>query len=185
MKTKSIYTVILSAVLALAMFAAVLPQPAQAASDTPTVACAQKYTVKKDQTPNKIAKLFGLRWAVIAKANHLSVSSIPAAGDELCIPFKKGAAPVTGTVVVTAKGNKVSIDVKKFSHGEVFFVKVKDATAKVPTWYKLTSLSVAKNEVKTVNFTLPSDLDGVTKLSVCLKNVYTDDLTCYVVNRLS
>ncbi|HEX9028932.1 MAG TPA: hypothetical protein VF823_07150, partial [Anaerolineales bacterium] len=64
MKTKSIYTVILSAVLALAIFAAVLPQPAQAASDTPTAACAQKYTVKKDQTPNKIAKLFGLRWAV-------------------------------------------------------------------------------------------------------------------------
>ncbi|HEX7975472.1 MAG TPA: LysM peptidoglycan-binding domain-containing protein, partial [Anaerolineales bacterium] len=119
MKTKSIQSVFLSALLALALFAAVLPQPVQAASDTPTAACAQTYTVKKGQNTVQIAKLFGMPWGIIAKANHLAITSVPATGDDLCIPYKKGAAPVTGKVVVTAKGDMVTITASKFSHGEV------------------------------------------------------------------
>jgi LysM repeat protein len=184
MSTKSLFRFALSLLLALAIFATVLPQPAMAETNAPTAACAKTHTVKKGDTTKSIASLYGMPWGDIARANNLTQPYTINPGDKLCIPYKKGQTPLKGTITMKAKGDKLTITASNFKDTFGFFVKVKDSLAKNAPWYKIGSLLVSKTKnPKSTTFTLPKELKNTGVLSVCLKNVYTDDLTCYSVPR--
>ena len=186
MKHKSLFRFALSLLLAMTIMVTVLPQPAQAESTTPTATCAKTHIVLKGETTASIAKLYGMPWYDIARANNLTKHYTPNPGDKLCIPYKKGQTPVKGTIAITAKGDKLTITASNFKDTFVFFVKAKDALAKDALWFRIGGLTVTKGKKEQVTtYTLPKDLRKATVLSVCLKNVYTDDLTCYSVPRTS
>jgi LysM repeat protein len=182
MNTKPLFRLSLSLLLALAIFASALPQPAMAASNAPTVACAKTYTVKQGDTTKSIAIKFGVPWGDIARANNLTQPYTITPGQKLCIPYKKGTTPLKGTITMKATSDKLTITASNFKDTSGFFVKVKDAVTKNAPWYKIGSLLVSKTKnPKSTTFTLPKELKNAVVLSVCLKNVYTDDLTCYSV----
>lgn len=186
MKTKSLIRFTLSLLLAAAIMVTALPQPVQAASDSTTAACASTHIVVKGETTASIANLYGMPWGDIARANNLKKPYNLNPGQKLCIPFKKGQTPVKGTISITSNGNKLTINASNFKDTFVYFVKAKDVLAKDAPWYRLGGLTVMKNKkTQTTSYTLPTELRKTTLLSVCLKNVYSDDLTCYSVPHTS
>jgi hypothetical protein len=186
MKHKSLFRFALSLLLAIAILVTVLPQPVQAESNTATATCVKTHIVLKGETTASIANLYGMPWGDIARANNLKKPYTINTGDKLCIPYKKGQTPVKGTIAITAKGDKLTIKASNFKDTFVFFVKAKDALAKDALWFRIGGLTVTKGKKEQVTtYTLPKDLRKATLLSVCLKNVYSDDLTCYSVPRTS
>ena len=186
MKHTPLFRFALSLLLAIAILVTALPQPVQAESNTVTATCAKTHIVLKGETTASIASLYGMPWGDIARANSLKKPYNLNPGDKLCIPYKKGQTPVKGTIAITAKGDKLTINASNFKDTFVYFVKAKDALANNAPWFKLGGLTVAKNKkTQVTNYTLPKDLRKSTVLSVCLKNVYSDDLTCYSVPRTS
>jgi murein DD-endopeptidase MepM/ murein hydrolase activator NlpD len=186
MKPKSLIRFALSLLLAVAILVTALPQPVQAASDSTTAACASTHIVVKGETTASIANLYGMPWGDIARANSLKKPYNLNPGQKLCIPYKKGQTPIKGTITITSKGDKLTINASNFKDTFVYFVKAKDVLANNAPWFKIGGLTVAKNKkVQTTTYTLPKDLRKSTVLSVCLKNVYSDDLTCYSVPRTS
>lgn len=176
----------LSLLLALAILVTALPQPVQAESNTSTATCFKTHIVLKGETTTSIANLYGVPWGDIARANNLKKPYKINPGDKLCIPYKRGATPLKGTITITAKGDKLTIKASNFKDTFVFFVKAKDALASNALWYRIGGLTVTKGKkTQTTTYTLPKELRSTTLLSVCLKNVYTDDLTCYSVPRTS
>ncbi len=186
MKHKSLSRFALSLLLAIAILVTALPQAVQAESNTSTATCASTHIVLKGETTSSIANLYGMPWGDIARANNLKKPYNINPGDKLCIPYKKGATPLKGTIAITAKGDKLTIKASNFKDTFLFFVKAKDALANNAPWYRIGGLTVTKGKkTQTTTYTLPKDLRKTTVLSVCLKNVYTDDLTCYSVPRTS
>jgi len=186
MKHLSLFRFALSLLLAITIMVTAVPQAVQAESNTSTATCAKTHIVHKGETTTSIAKLYGIPWGDIARANNLTKPYTINPGDKLCIPYKKGLTPLKGTITITAKADKLTIKASNFKDTFVFFVKAKDALAKNAPWFKIGGLTVTKSKnTQVTNFTLPKDLRGAALLSVCLKNVYTDDLTCYSVPRTS
>ena len=186
MKHTTLFRFALSLFLAIAITVTALPQPVQAETSAVTATCAKTHIVLKGETTASIASLYGMPWGDIARANSLKKPYKLNPGDKLCIPYKKGQTPVKGTISITSKGDKLTINASNFKDTFVYFVKAKDVLANNAPWYKLGGLTVAKNKkTQTTTYTLPKDLRNATLLSVCLKNVYSDDLTCYSVPRTS
>ena len=186
MKHISLFRFALSLLLAMAIMVTALPRPVMAESNTPTATCAKTHIVLKGETTASIANLYGMPWGDIARANNLTKPYTINPGDKLCIPYKKGLTPLKGTITITAKADKLTIKASNFKDTFVFFVKAKDALANNAPWYKIGGMTVTKGkQTQVTTFTLPKDLRGAALLSVCLKNVYTNDLTCYSVPRTS
>jgi len=186
MKPKSLIRFALSLLLAVAIMVTALPQSVLAETNTTTAICASTHIVLKGETTASIAKLYGMPWGDIARANNLKKPYKLNPGDKLCIPYKKGQTPVKGTITITSKGDKLTINASNFKDTFVYFVKAKDALASKAAWFKFGGLTVTKGKkTQTTTYTLPKDLRSATLLSVCLKNVYTDDLTCYSVPHTS
>jgi LysM repeat protein len=182
MNTKICLRVGLSLLLALAIFASALPQPALAETNAPTVACASTHTVKQGETVKSIANNYDLPVGDLARANNLTKPYHIHPGDKLCVPYKKGTTPLKGTITMNATGDKLTITASNFKDTSGFFIKVKDSLAQNAPYYKIGSLMVSKNKnPKSTTFKLPKEVRNAAVLLVCLKNIYTDDLTCYSV----
>jgi LysM repeat protein len=175
---KQLGVVLLSLALALAVLAASLPQPVQAATDT--VACDTYYTVKAGDTTGSIAQHFGLKWKEIADANNLKYPYKLKVGQKLCIPAQNTTnEKITLSVVV--RGGSVIIKASKASTKSVFNIKVRAGNASVGGWYKIGSLKVPKTTAVTGVYSLPKDLLKISPITVCLKNASTDQLICRTV----
>jgi hypothetical protein len=176
-------TVPVSILLLLAMLAAALaalvPQPAQAAT------CVRYHWIQSGDTTMYIAKTYGLKWKQIAVANKMVYPFVLKPGVRLCIPAANAPAeyPTAPNVKFTASINndRLTLDISGLSAKTVFVVKVRRAELGVGGWYKLGKLPVPKDAAVTTRFALPKALEGTTYLSVCLKNSSTDELLCKTV----
>lgn len=183
-KDKKLSHLFLSILVVFALFAAVLPQPAAAAGDdTPTVACQSTYKVQKNDTVLSIAQKFGISVTMLTRANELTRPYDLDTGEKLCIPYKRGSAPVGGKLTFSIKGDKLRITADDFDHGNSFFVKVKATQDASAAFARVGILNVEKNDLKTTTFSLPKSLQSTMQISVCLKHFYTNELTCYYVLR--
>jgi LysM repeat protein len=182
----------ISSGLSLALLAAALPQPAQAAT------CRAYYTVRDGDTTPYISQTFNLKWRDIAGANNMAPSDKLTVGRVLCIPPESASTRTTS--VTTTGGNKTKVDVpetdknavilftitagrlglttKSFSENHSYLVKARDAGAGSGGWYKIQVISVNKSKTQNFNFDVPSDLRSIPVLNVCLKDIYSDELIC-------
>jgi LysM repeat protein len=173
----------LIALVALAMLASALPQPVQAAVEA-QAPCTSNYIVLKGDTTTSIARKFNLGWWEIAKANNMPKSTKPKVGQALCIPPKGWASQtVAGTMTAYAVGAKLTVTVSNFDARYLWTVKVKDTTGKNTTDYKVGRMIIPKNTKVTQAFLLPSELRNTPYLTVCLKNLTTNDKICrYIIH---
>lgn len=174
---------IFSLVLALAVLAALLPQPAQAAT------CRTYHLVRESDTTPFIAHTYGLKWHEIAGANDLKTGEKPEVGQILCIPTpeeettgrKITVRPSTDRnagIQVSVSGNRIILKLSSFSKEHMYRVKVRDVSLAAGGWSKLAVITIEKNKTRTFRYKVPEDLRDVPILNVCLKDMVTDELTC-------
>jgi LysM repeat protein len=170
----------LSVLIVLSVLLAALPQPVQAAT------CASYYYVKAGDTTVSIAQHFGLKWREIAKANKLEYPYKLKVGQRLCIPpketeeesedatkFKVTINATRSTIIVTVSG----LNVKKAT----FNVRARNANTGVGGWTLLGRLRAKKSTTTRMLYAVPDELQKVTFIQVCLKNVTTDELDCKTI----
>lgn len=183
----NITILVISIFAAIALLMAALPQPAQAAT------CVAYYVVKEGDTTPYIAHTFGLKWGEIADANDLEAGDKLVVGTRLCIPpNNSGASPATGggtstylpetdsnaRFSVTISGNKMFLNLSKFSINHVYLVKVRDAKVGIGGWEKLEKVKIKKKTTYNLVMNVPKDLRDTLYLSVCLKDLTSDELVC-------
>jgi LysM repeat protein len=173
----------LTVLLSLALLAAALPQPAQAATNS-NAPCVTNYTVVKGDSTTSIARNFGLGWWEIAKANNLTKPYNLKVGQTLCIPPKGWAGQkVAGSMTAFAQGYKLIITVSGFDMRYIWAVNAKDTTGKVAGNYKVGQMVIPANTKMTQVFLLPTELLNAPYLTVCLKNLTTNDKVCrYIIH---
>jgi LysM repeat protein len=182
-----------SAGLSLALLASALPQPAQAATT-----CRAYYTVRDGDTTPYISQTFNLKWRDIAGANGMQPYEKITVGQRLCIPPESASTksetsstaggnktkvqvPETdkkAVVLVSITGGRIGITTKSFSVEHTYLVKARDAYSGIGNWYKIDIITVKKSKTQNFGFNVPSDLRTTPTLSVCLKDIYTDELIC-------
>jgi LysM repeat protein len=186
------HKIAISAGLCLAMLAAILPQPAQAAT------CRAYFTVRDGDTTPYISQTFNLKWRDIAGANDMNPSDKLTVGQRLCIPpesasTKSETSSTAGgnktkvrvpdtdkkaVVLVSITGGRIGLTTKSFSVDHTYLVKARDANTGIGDWYKIDVITVKKSKTQNFGFNVPSDLRSTPMLSVCLKDLYTDELIC-------
>jgi LysM repeat protein len=152
------------------------PQAAQAATQA---TCDKTHIVKQGETTGQIARRYDLKWNEIAKANDLEYPYELVEGQKLCIPGEEEETTTSSfSFTVDTVGGRAFITVNKLSNRTVFTVKAKETDFGVGGWKKLGTLKAGKNEKVSKVFSLPNSLKTPLYLSICLKNVSTDELTC-------
>jgi LysM repeat protein len=169
--------------LALAMLASALPQPVQAAVEA-NVPCTSNYVVLKGDTTTSIANKFNVRWWEIAKANNMPKSTKPKVGQTLCIPLQGWASQtMAGTMAAFSQSYRLVVSVSGFDTRYLWSVNVKDTTGNVPGNFKVGRMVIPANTKVTQAFLLPKELRNTSYLTVCLKNLTTNDKVCrYIIH---
>jgi len=168
----------ITALLALVMVVAALPQPALAA--TP---CVAHHTVKSGDTTSMIAHIYGLTWAEIAKANKMKPSDKLKVGQSLCIPSSSTSSggAVTGKMTAKANGTVVTVTMSDFNKRFVWYINVNDPSKKVSGVFKVGHMIVPVKTTVVGAFKLPLDLRKTSPLNVCAKNVGKAVKICHVI----
>jgi hypothetical protein len=167
-----------SVLVVFAILAAALPQPAQAQTND----CITTHVVQSGETTGQIAHRYDMKWRQIARANDLPVPTTLKTGQRLCIPDLDDDDETTSTSAssfsVTVAGGRVFVTINKLSVRSVFNVKARATEVGVGGWRKLGNLKVGRNETVSTVYSLPNALKDSTYISVCFKNVTTDELIC-------
>lgn len=178
--------------LILALLAVAVPQSVQAATT-----CRAYYTVKDGDTTPYISHTYNLKWRDIANANDLDLEDKLTVGQRLCIPpesasTKEETTSSTGNktkvrvpetdanavVLVSITGKRIGLTTRRFSENHTYLVKVRDAYTSIGGWYKIENINIKKSTTQNFNFNVPKDLRTTSILSVCLKDLYSDELVC-------
>lgn len=158
------------------------PAPAAAQSR-----CQDTYTVQYGDYLVKIAAEYeGITFLDIARANDLEAPYTLTFGQKLCIPEKTVSGSTGGTTTsitssnfsLRKQGSKLRVSVEDLQRNEIYFVKVADAGRSSLEWFKVGLLATDGNREGQGTFSLPDKLADATALTVCLKNVVTDDVIC-------
>lgn len=174
---------VLSIFVLLAVLVAALPVPVQAA---PAAAdCDRYHQVRYGQTVKKVAKLYGMDWQEIVKANNLTDPYTLTVGQRLCIPVVKKSSSSSDTKATfsafVTKNKDVRVTVNSNKKAQNFFVRVGPNVANNHIWYKVGKITSKKSGTTTRTFDLPNQLTRHGSLQVCLKNTVTDSVVCATV----
>lgn len=173
--------ILLTLAIVLSLVAAALPQAAAQAQ-----ACKFKHKVEAGDTITYVANLYSTRWDLIADANNLAPPYTITVGMTLCIPA--GTAPVSGTpapstdnkgkatLTITPGFRHIYIAVKNFPAKMEYYVRVFPNNSNVS--YRIGNLRTDKNGAFEDWFALPAYVPRTIQMGVCLKNVWTDAVSC-------
>lgn len=164
----------LAMVVVLSVFAAALPQSAQAA------VCEEEYIVKPGETIGKIAKKYDTTINRLAKTNNLTSPYALTAGQTICIPDTSPAS-ANATWTPTYTNANITIEGSAFKKSWPLILKVRENDTS--DWYKLGKFTSDKNGVVDESFKTPKDLLSKPSVMVCVKDAGTDALTCKKVFR--
>ena len=161
----------------LALVAALVPQPAQAAA---SYTCDKDYTVKAGESIYRIAREHKVTVYRLARANNLERPYKITTGDVLCIPNEPKASS-SYTWSATYTNNKIEITGSSFkkTHPVIFKVRLNDSSP----WVKLGKAVSDKNGKLDKDFKTPKDVMDKASIMVCLKDAVTDYLDCKLVWR--
>ncbi len=161
--------------LALALLFTTAVTPAAAASK-----CADTHTVEARETIWRLVKEYGVPAARIAQANGLKRPYNLKIGQQLCIPYRPaGSLGDSAVVDMTHSGDSLTISGAGFPKLHAFRVKVQNAG----TWTVLAGdLRADRNgAIARTRYKLPAELKGKPVLQVCLKDLATDAMSCYML----
>lgn len=88
-----------------------------------------------------------------------------------------------GTFTVDVVSKSVEIETSKFPTNSFFYVRVDNASKSGLEWYKIGVLHIGKNDAVSQAFSLPEQLENASRLTVCLKNVVNDTVSCHIATR--
>jgi hypothetical protein len=164
--------VALAVMIAVAILAAALPRPAQAAVNA---TCEETITIKEGDTIYNLSKKYEVSVNKLARANDLEKPYTLTVGQKFCIP--KVPAPSSDYKWnAVFKNGQIALAGEKFKKSHPFNVKVREVDQS--TWYKLGKVVTDKNGKLAKTYKLPKDLTNVPALYVCLKDGVTDYLDC-------
>jgi LysM repeat protein len=183
---------VFSLLLALTLVVSAFPQGPAAAQN-----CKFKHTVQAGDTLSYVANLYQIDWQKIADANNLQPPYVISVGQVLCIPG--GTDPGTGgtgtgtgngtpsatqtggkkggpTLTVTPGFNSIYIEVKNFKPKTSYYVRVFPRSTGVS--YRIGNFNTNKNGDFADWFKLPNYVPRTLDMGVCVKNVWTDAVSC-------
>lgn len=176
----------LSLFLALVILFTVLPAQRVYAAETFT--CRLYHTVSANDTLNKIAKNYSVKFSDLVAANKLKEPYTIFVGQKLCIPKAskngaQGADKDAGAIkahsfTVTHTKDGFVLRGLDFLKKSTYLVKVDDASTPEVVWVKLNKFKTGDKTSFTLRFQLPKELRNATYLNICLKNQITDQLVC-------
>jgi len=182
--------VLLSLMLLLPLLMSALPQ-----AEAFAVTCKFKYTVESGDTITYVGNLYQIDWTEIAEANNLSAPYALAVGQVLCIPggvkpdgigtvvsnsndnsstTKKGKT--TPTMEVVSQMNHILISVENFASRTPYYVRLEASRSGVS--YRIGNFTTNKEGDWTGWFRVPSYMPRYPDMTVCLKNTWTDKVSC-------
>lgn len=88
-----------------------------------------------------------------------------------------------GTFTVDIVGKSIEIETSKFPTSSFFFVRADNASGKGLEWHRLGTLRIRKNADVSQTFSLPEALENASRITVCLKNMVNDTVSCHVATR--
>ncbi|HEX7973330.1 MAG TPA: LysM peptidoglycan-binding domain-containing protein [Anaerolineales bacterium] len=181
-----------SIILVLAVFASVLPQPALAAPAA--VGCAKNYTVLSGDTLSKIAFNNNVAVADLAAANNLKDPFVLQVGQVLCIPGTAAATTSTSStsssssasnkpsVTAATEATRITITINNFPGKTTYYLRIKDSFPRVYDWRRLGRVRTNKDGSTQATFQMPKEMRILDSISICLKNVVSDDVICKTVS---
>lgn len=178
---------VLVVILILSAFMAYLPQRASAA-------CFGKYTVVSGDTLYKVAAKYSVTFNALAEANKLTAPYLIYVGEVLCIP--EGAVNPESTVAGTTPGIKATVNPKgpaiiglgnsdvmwlgvaNFPKKSMYYVKVYPTSGRLYnySYIRLGVITTDKNGKFGSWFHIPGPFRLTPELTVCLKDVWDDDV---------
>jgi hypothetical protein len=173
--------VVISLAIVLALLISAVPQTPAAA-----VTCKFKHTVQPGETITYIANLYQTSWEDIAEANNMQPPYTIIVGTVLCIPEgdspanatptgnKGKAAPVLS--VVPGLGH-IFLSVENFPKNTAYYVRIfprKGSWDYPPIGHFKTN----KDGEFADFFQLPNEVPYDANMGVCVKNVWTDAVSC-------
>ena len=178
-------TLVVCVALVLTLLLSALPQSQAAA-----VTCKYKHKVLQGETLTYIANLYGIDWTKIASANSMSTPYTVIPGQVLCIP---GGEKTSGTTTTTKKGkepvftvsvglSKLLVSVENFPKKTSYYVRVSPNNR--PLSYRIGVFTTNKEGDFTDWFDLPAFVMRAPKMTVCVKNVWTDAASCMKIEDL-
>jgi LysM repeat protein len=185
-----------SLMLALALVVSAIPQGPAAAQN-----CKFRHTVEAGDTISYVANLYQIDWQQIADANNLQPPYVIAVGQVLCIPG--GTNPGTGntndntntnanandngngngnnaggpTLTVTPGFNNIYIAVENFKPRTSYYVRVFPRGVNGVS-YRIGNFTTNRSGDFADWFKLPNYVPRSLDMGVCVKNVWTDAVSC-------
>jgi LysM repeat protein len=165
--------------LAITLIVAMLPQGTAEA-----VTCKFKHKVQEGETLIYISYLYGIDWQLIAEANKMTAPYLVAPGQTLCIP--EGTKPSnTNTSTTTSKNatlqvvpgqNEILVSVENFGKKTSYYIRVWPADTNDS--YRIGHFTTNKEGDFTGWFRMPYFLHRSPRMTLCVKNVWTDEASC-------
>jgi LysM repeat protein len=163
--------------LMLSLLAAALPQPAQAQDSS---LCEETHVVQGGETIYKIARRYEKSVNRLAVTNNLERPYRLTVGQRLCIPGKATGAALAAWTPTFSDG-EVTLIGASFKKDYPFIVRVREDDTS--SWHKLGQVKTNRNGELRESLDVPDDLVRVPAINVCLKDAFTDVLTCKRVFR--
>jgi hypothetical protein len=184
---RRIVLVSVSLLFVVTLLASALPSQ-QASASAPAATCAKYHTVASGETLSSIALKYNVTVEEIAAANNLKTPYTIYVGQSLCIPAATGTTPAPTTSAGTTSGAKIEARSDRYGFITVatdgmkpktpYYVKVSFYFYSKLVTAKLGTMRTDKNGDANKTFRLPKNFRNQPKLTVCLKNPYTDVATC-------
>jgi LysM repeat protein len=181
---------VFSLMLALALVVSAIPQAPAAAQN-----CKFRHTVQAGDTISYVANLYQIAWQDIADANNLQPPYVIAVGQVLCIPG--GTNPGNGNgngngnansngndndnggkanLTVTPGFGSIYIEVQNFQPKTSYYVRVFPRSTGAS--YRIGNFTTNKGGDYADWFRLPKYVPRTLNMGVCVKNVWTDAVSC-------
>jgi len=174
---------LVSLLLALALLAVSLPQPAAAQT------CSRNHTVAAGETVSNIAETYKITTTELAAANDLKEPYTIYVGQVLCIPASTTTTTTTPTggttststspeLLVAISGNKILVSADNYPKQNTYNVRVGEKGSTYGKWVRLGRVRSRKDGSLDASFLFPKGLRNSRVLDICLKNLTSDDVSC-------
>lgn len=185
--TRRLVLLIVSALLVLALLAAMLPLQRVGAVGL-AVTCSTYHTVASGETLSALALKYNVTVEEIATANNLSSPYQIFVGQRLCIPGSS-VATAQPTAASTSTGpdftmkagpypNTFELTTSRYPKSSPHYVRITRIDEREPLSAKVGTIKTNKSGVATRVFRIPQAFRDAPMLVVCLKNAFTDSIQC-------
>lgn len=187
---KKLTHIVIATLLAFTFMAAPLSSPGQVAV---AQSCAINHSVASGETLSSIAVKYNVEWTAIATANNLKEPYAIYVGQSLCIPASattttstSGSTATTSTsknpaVRFSIQGNRLYLETSNFTKKSSWYVKIGSGPYRVAELTKIGLHLVRKDTTTSSSFRVAKKYQYARYLTLCLKNVRTDEVRCSTI----